>query len=394
MAALMTGVRHWRYFDLSMNRSVDVWFVRLPDGRVLRAASTYVVRHHLTAGRIPPESRVRRIGEEEWTALDWTEEFSDLVRTRVGGVVTAPMVAESPPQPQLPGSLINPRIALRYDSRRLQTAGLQALAEELLAALDNTLARPKLMIAGVTGVILGILGFVALNSFTNLQETWQIGLGLALLALLIITVSQVLLTQMTYIELSRLRPAAWKETLSGLPVFCCRLLICFLVAGGCLFGLIAGLRWLPNGIIGYMEAGEFGGAALVSQTLSVVDVLTEVVLWPIALCTLLLAPVIVVEETSIPQALGQWWWLVRRHLGRLFLYQASALVAGLAMLAFAFPVALALWLRPHDTALMQPGMGYSLGVLAGLAAAPLIAYLAVAHVFIYLNLRYGGSERQ
>jgi hypothetical protein len=27
-------------------------------------------------------------------------------------------------------------------------------------------------------------------------------------------------------------------------------------------------------------------------------------------------------------------------------------------------------------------------LLAGLAAAPLIAYFAVAHVFIYLNLRY------
>src|SRR5262249_51402978 len=63
----------------SMSQPSDVWYVRLPDGRVLRASSTEALRNHLSAGRIPFESWVRRSREEEWVTLAWSQEFSDLV---------------------------------------------------------------------------------------------------------------------------------------------------------------------------------------------------------------------------------------------------------------------------------------------------------------------------
>ena len=56
----------------------DPWYVRFPDGRVRRAASTEIVRLQLGDGRIPPASLVRRTAEDEWTALQWVPEFADL----------------------------------------------------------------------------------------------------------------------------------------------------------------------------------------------------------------------------------------------------------------------------------------------------------------------------
>jgi hypothetical protein len=61
-----------------MSQASDHWFVRLPNGHVLRAANTTIVRQQVGLGKIPPESAVRRLPDEEWTALEWTREFADL----------------------------------------------------------------------------------------------------------------------------------------------------------------------------------------------------------------------------------------------------------------------------------------------------------------------------
>ena len=61
-----------------MSEASDHWYVRFPDGRVVRAANTTVVRQQVTLGKIPPNSSVRRSPEDEWTALEWTREFADL----------------------------------------------------------------------------------------------------------------------------------------------------------------------------------------------------------------------------------------------------------------------------------------------------------------------------
>ena len=55
----------------------DFWYIRFPDGRVLRAASTVVLRQELNAGHIPLGSTVRRSPSEEWVSLAWTQEFAD-----------------------------------------------------------------------------------------------------------------------------------------------------------------------------------------------------------------------------------------------------------------------------------------------------------------------------
>ena len=43
-----------------MSEASDPWFVRFPDGRVVRADSTAVVRRRILSGKIPLASSVRR----------------------------------------------------------------------------------------------------------------------------------------------------------------------------------------------------------------------------------------------------------------------------------------------------------------------------------------------
>src|SRR5262249_60664441 len=124
-----------------MSQAVDTWYVRLPDGRVLRAASTEVVRRHIDSGRIPATSRVRRSPNEEWAAIDWTEEFADVVRHRAAEDAATDSTANA--TPVTARAIFKPEIARRYDPRRIKTIGLRGLMEELIAALDNTLHRPK-----------------------------------------------------------------------------------------------------------------------------------------------------------------------------------------------------------------------------------------------------------
>src|SRR5262249_50014528 len=154
-----------------MSQAVDTWYVRLPDGRVLRAASTEVVRRHIDSGRIPATSRVRRSPNEEWAAIDWTEEFADVVRR------PAALEAASDPAARTSASasraIFKPEVASRYDPIRIKTIGLRGLVEELIAALDNTLARPKLLVAGALGGISALIISIVPNLHTPDQAFWR-----------------------------------------------------------------------------------------------------------------------------------------------------------------------------------------------------------------------------
>ena len=118
--------------------------------------------------------------------------------------------------------------------------------------------------------------------------------------------------------------------------------------------------------------------------------IVEVVLWPIVGFALLLPPILVVEDCSIGKALSLWLRLLRRDMGRVFLYEALALGLGLAAtLLLALPWLALFIYEPVDFPQLLPAPSPSRGrVLAGLALAPLLAYLMVANVFIYINLRY------
>jgi hypothetical protein len=370
-----------------MSQALDTWYVRLPDGRVLRAASTEVVRRHIDSGRIPTSSRVRRSPNEEWAAIDWTEEFADVIRDRA-----AEEAADEAPANTTAAAtraIFKPEIASRYDPTRIKTIGLRGLVEELIAALDNTLARPKLLVAGALGGVSALIVAIVPNLHTPDQALWRWLPTLVAAAIIFIGVvmAGVLLTQMTYTELSRLRPSTWTEARAGLAKFSARLFVCAGITAGVIGGgLWAMHAWTPADIGARLST--WLRPEITVPVISVIMLFLELILWAVLPFTMLLGPVVVIEEGSIGDSLAQWWWLIRRHLGRLVLYESAAAITGIAMLAFGLPFLVTALSRRSDWGRVDTPIGIGLCLLAGLAAAPLIAYFAVAHVFIYLNLRY------
>src|SRR5262249_513017 len=197
-----------------MNRSLEAWLVRLPDGRVVRAKSADSVRHHVERGRIPPDAWVRRAGDEEWQALEWTSEFGDLAKRRpeVSARPASTTAARGNGATATPASGAHSATAAR-NSHELQVVGVRGLVDELLGALDSTLLRPKLLLAGVLGLCAGALFVVApflpaIAALPSIVWPWAV-VGVALLILAGVVAA--LLTQMTFVELSRLRPARRRE---------------------------------------------------------------------------------------------------------------------------------------------------------------------------------------
>jgi hypothetical protein len=368
-----------------MSEVSDHWYIRFPDGRVVRAINTTVVRQQVGAGRIPPNSSVRRSPDEEWTALEWTREFADLAAPRPAAV--------GPPRPAAPpdGAV---GVSSRLDPTQFQTVGVRGMVHELLAALDTTLTRNKLAAAGVAGLACGLV--LALAQLPPLDfeagAPWARWLPAAAVVLVCATVAAALVTRMTFIEVSRLRPARWREARAGLVRVSVRLFVAVALTAGVAAALILLLRWLPELLL--RQAGEGASAATVAAgAVAVVGMIVEVALWPVFGFALLLPPILVVEGCSVLKALEHWLRLLRQELGRVFLYEALALGLGAAAtLLLALPL-LALYARPPDPRLDQ-AMTFTRCVLTGLALAPLLAYAVVANVFIYLNLRYERGGRR
>jgi hypothetical protein len=356
-----------------MSRASDPWYVRLPDGRVMRAGSTAAVRHHLEAGRIPSDSRVRRRSEEEWQTLDWTAEFSDLAGQRIRTVSPrASAMREAPAELQL------------------HTIGVRGLAEELLAAMDSALVRAKLGIAALTGVLLAAAVIVG-ELLEGGEWPWLPWVVAGLVGLVLVAGCATLLTQMTFVEVSRLRPARRSEATAGLLRSICRLATVQLLVGGTTVAGLIFLRLIPTWAIDAAALERLADAQWLAGLVTAAALILQVLLWPVLGFTLLLAPVIVIEETSVLASLRIWWQLLRSHLSRVFLYEALAFaLAAIAALPFLLPIALALSSAPLDGMVGQMARGVLI-VLTGLALTPLLAYLFVANVFIFLNLRYEHS---
>jgi hypothetical protein len=373
-----------------MNQIPDVWFIRLPTGRVLRAPDTRAVRRHLNRGRIPSDSQGRRATDKSWRRLEAITEFADLAAHLPGSRYATPKPpAESGPATQEPGS-----IASRLDPREMRTVGVAGLLQDSLAALDSTLVPAKLLVAAggglVGGLVLAVQASGALDALLpSLAAQWAI---VAVVLLAAAAVSGALLTKMTYLELSRLRPARWKRSRVKLVGNALRLAFAYLVTGGLALVAIVGLRllptWLLDGAGWDWPAGMREGVATAA---TVVAVVLELALWPVAAFSFLLGPALIVEECSVPAALTLWCRMLRRHFPRLFLYEAFAAGVGVAAAAvLALPLVLAA--VPGDRFGYPAGLVY--WVLGGLACAPLIAYLTVANVFIYLDVRYRQEARR
>jgi hypothetical protein len=120
----------------------------------------------------------------------------------------------------------------------------------------------------------------------------------------------------------------------------------------------------------------------------------SVLAWLVVGLCWLLTPAIVVEESSWIAGIREWRQLLRDHFGRVLVYEGLAVLLGVAV---ALPVTLAVTLTVTGQPTLSPawpdGSGFgpkgaATVVIEALTAAPLLALMGVANVFIYLNLRY------
>src|SRR5260370_28450895 len=96
----------------------DAWYIRLPNGQELRAKTTKADAHHIETGVIPKNSLVRRSHIDEWTLLEWTSEFAEILADR--------------PKKEAGGNgrfhaLPTSGLASRLDPLRLRTVGIRGL---------------------------------------------------------------------------------------------------------------------------------------------------------------------------------------------------------------------------------------------------------------------------
>lgn len=373
-----------------MSQASDAWYVRLPDGRVIRARSTESVRHHLRTGRIPLDCWVRRSPEEEWATLEWMQEFSDQVHELT-------QARAHPPESRGGGLPRAASIAARLDPLQLETVGIRGAVEELLAALDSTMVRVKLRVAGVTGLLAGAAFALMYLYIAHVRGeapwwSWPVFGGVVLLAG---SACQVLLTQMTYAEVSQLRPARWRDGLIRFPLAWCHVVLANAIVFGLTVSALVFLRLGPEQFRDWYMA-QYGEARLEAfrDLVAVGSFLGELLLWPVLAFGLLLAPLVIVEDRSAPLALWQWLRLLVRHLGEVFLYQSVALsMAIMVTLPLGLTLALATWGMARGQAMDQE-LRALVHVFAGVALTPFLAYLIVANLFVYLHVRFDVAQRK
>jgi hypothetical protein len=342
----------------------DIWQIRFPDGRVLRAAAK-ALRHHFLAGRIPVESQLRRTAEEEWRPL---AEFPELTTpTNSNGTSTSSWTDFTLDSQNKSGT-----VASRLDSAQLRQPGIRPFLEEMLAALDSALAFKKVLATAFVGLLVAALAFVGMGGLPKMDlPPWGPWLCLGGAVLLLLGL-MAMLTRMTFTEVSRLRPSRFRDGLRGMAGVVVKLAFTWGIAVAALVTLSWSIRqvpaWLPERLPAWWEWTP----AVVGAAMFVLGVL-ECLLWASAVFFGPLASVWVVEDCSFLQGVALWDKLVSPIRWRIFVGQWLAL--GLAGL-MAAPLLL---------------VGFSAGgqALALAAAGTLaVAYYSVANVFLYLHLRY------
>lgn len=329
----------------------DLWYVRLPSGRVVRTRSTKHLRHHVKSGRIPHAVQARRSPTQPWQPLNQIKELADL----------APKKAKARP---------------RVKAATSRTSGLRRIMDELSCAGDSSLHRAKLiasasaMLAICVALILGEW----VIAIAPADWTWFATLIWATVLASIYSVCTSIVTKLTAIELSHFRASSFQEIRTQIVGNALRLTGAFALVGGPLVGAIIMLRALPGWVA--MENGWLG----MTMFIHFVRLILEVLCWSALGLTLLVAPIVVVEECSILQAIRQWFGLLRQQLGRVYCYQAIALAFALLL---AGPILLSIGLALGGSSEWTP-----IHMLLGVALTPVLNYLLVAHVFVYLNLRY------
>src|SRR5262249_55623382 len=125
----------------------------------------------------------------------------------------------------------------------------------------------------------------------------------------------------------------------------------------------------------------------------IVSLVLELGTWPVIGLGLLLAPILIVESCSVWKALRHWVALLQQDFGRAFLYEALALGLGLVV---PFPLVAPLVASYHlfQGTRLEFAATFTRIILGCLVLAPVAAYLVIANLFIYLNLRYEAGARR
>jgi hypothetical protein len=378
---------------------VDFWYVRFPDGRVLRAASTAVLRQELSARHIPLGSTVRRSPSDEWVSLAWTQEFADVVEELTAYSPSKAGKSAGSTRTHQAASLHSGNTATnhaatvgsRLDPAQLHLVGVRSYLEELLAALDSALVPKKLLLGLIAGILLGTLFLLERAPSFEGETSWLTAAWILLaVCSAIFDGLTSLLTRLTYVELARMRPARWRHGFDGLGQLTVWVVVSKLIVWGCVGGLIVLLRWLPVWLSTGTEEIPNQGHRILGGAVLVVCILGEVLLYPVFFLWSLLPPLLVVEGGTVWSGLRQWLDLLRRHLGRVFLYQTMATGLGVLVTAPLLLLIVPLFLPAfHPPEGLQEIFRDTRLFLLGLACAPLLTYWITANVFIYLNLRYG-----
>lgn len=375
-----------------MKEHYDPWFVRLPDGRTIKAKSTSSVRHHVGAGHIPLNSMVRRDPDEEWVALVWVAEFADLASPSARAM--APPTAEPPPQAGTSRS----GVSARLDPMRLQTVGVRGLIDELISALDSTIARTKMVPAFVAAVLVFGAMFAARVAHRKLvfgeDAAWLSDVIGVAFALLVLSVLNALLARLTHLEVSTMRPARLREGLAGLSRYAGSAIIAnALVAGGALVVLFL-LQYVPTWAHDRLANLDPVAFKALYTLILLADTILSVLAWLVVGLCWLLTPAIVVEESSWIAGIREWRQLLREHFGRVLVYEGLAILLGVAVaLPLTLAARLAVGVEPRLSPAWPNGSGFGPAgaaavIVEALTAAPMLALMGVANVFIYLNLRY------
>ncbi len=374
-----------------MKEHYDPWFVRLPDGRVLNAKSTASVRHHVEAGNIPLNSKARRNADSEWAALSKIPEFADL--TVPGGRSTPSVYDLAPGQSENGSATDTPSgVSARLDPLRLQTVGIRGLVDELIAAFDSTINSRKLVVAGLAGVTMLLSTFIIDKSFSSINNGthWLTYLIAVPLDFFILAAVVAVLSRQTHLELSRMKPVTIDEASQRIVPLVFRVFIGYVLTIGVGVGLWVLFDRVPHWLADWTASQGAAFSEFVLTFGAIVSLILVLVIAHMIVLSSLVAPILVVEECSVGDALREWRALIKEHRVRVLVYEGMALALALiAALPVALPVYFALTLGPSIN-LIQPNwmMGAARAGMVGLAIGPAIAFLTIANLFIYLNLRY------
>ncbi len=364
-----------------MKANRDIWYIRLPSGQELKAKSTAAVSRRLQSGAIPKTSFARRSRRDEWRRLEWHSEFTNMLSGN--GRRVGPSAEASRPS----------GIGSRLDPLRLRTAGVRGLLDDLIAALDSTFDRDKLVLAGAACVFIGVLWGILPQLFRDLigmldvapTSSERLANSIpALISVIVLGYTIGLLARMTHIELSSLRPARWHEIRHRFPRLGLRLAIAYILILGCAGLAIIFAEWLPRILLDQSLQAHLNEplAQAASAVAAALGVVIEAALVVLIGLSWMLAPLLVIEEVSLLQGIREWLALVREHGSRVLL--AEFLTITLGLLVTLPIVGLAELILGRFPQLPEPIRFAAYGA----AMAPFVAFMAVANVFIFLDVKY------